>query len=108
MSAIAKLIQDMWQWMSEQVQTFIELFTPLTIIYRMAEYLSGSLPLPDTRPALIFNQFQQLVVQNSHWITILDYFINLPFFMVLLSLMMAFQILMFSVRIWRFIKTFVN
>lgn len=108
MQAVIDQLSAIWTWFAEQAQIFIALFSPFTVVFRAAEYLSGSLPLPDTAPQLIFNQFQQIVVQNSHWITILDYFINLPFFMVILSLMLAFQILMFGVRIWWFIKSFVN
>lgn len=80
---------------------------PFTWINSIAEYVASFLPLPNPDLQVILDTAETAVSLVGFYISLFDFFVNMPVVLVVLGAMLATEIVINVTRAWKFVRAFV-
>lgn len=80
---------------------------PFTWINSIAEYVASFLPLPNPDLQVILDTAVAAVSLVSYYISLFDYFVNMPVVLVVIGAMLVTETVINVTRAWKFLRAFV-
>jgi len=103
---------DWWNrfvaWLSEWLNALLHALDLATAINNLALWLVSWLPAPNSDIVSVVDLVVTAVRSVAPAIAMLDYFVDARFFVLLLTLRLLTETVLFFVRCWRFIRSFIT
>jgi hypothetical protein len=100
-------LQGFENWLQQQVDYIVQSINPLTWVLGVLNYVSSLLPDPNPQLRVIVDMAVSAVDGLVGWISLFDFFVNLPVLLVILGIMLAVEVVLLAVRAWRLVRSFV-
>lgn len=95
-------------WLGEQFSSILAALNPINLIISIASSVAAILPAPSPELQLIVDTGVSAVDAVVEWISLLDYFVNLPVLLTVLGIMLAVWVGFGVVRGWRLLRSFIT
>lgn len=99
--------QEFIDWLTGWLDAIRLALDPVNGVVLAAAWVASNLPDPWIDP-VVASQVGTAVNAVAGYVSLLDYFINLPFLMVVLGVMLAVESGLLFVRAWRLIRSFLT
>lgn len=101
-------VNDLLAFLSDRFSAVLASLNPINLIISIASAVAALLPAPNPDLQVVVDGAVAAIDGVVDWISLFDYFINLPVFLVVLGICLAIETALTVPRVWRFIRSFVT